>query len=82
VVHPAGKLLYENVSTPGVVLGFAIAGDGTLNPLPGSPFRTTGEVTAVALNPTGTLPLPLSSIWIALPHPDVRVSPDLTLDSA
>lgn len=54
VVHPAGKFLYENVSTPGVVLGFAIAADGTLTRLPGSPFPTTGTVTNVALDPAGS----------------------------
>ncbi|WP_067650898.1 lactonase family protein [Nocardia harenae] len=39
-VSPDGKLLYVSNEVTGTLTGFGIAADGTLTPLPGSPFPT------------------------------------------
>jgi hypothetical protein len=41
--HPAGFVYVNENTTPNSVAGFARAADGTLTPLPGSPFPAGGQ---------------------------------------
>jgi 6-phosphogluconolactonase (cycloisomerase 2 family) len=61
VVHPSDKFVYvttsdDNKSLPSSansVTAFSVASDGSLVSVPGSPFETSGEELAVAVDPSG-----------------------------
>ena len=50
---PAGNFLYTSQRSASVVSGFARAADGSLTPIPGSPFNTSGLTSTVSVSPDG-----------------------------
>jgi DNA-binding beta-propeller fold protein YncE len=56
IFDPSGKEIYTADQDNGGIFGFALATDGTLSPLPGSPYSTgalPGGPTGLAINATG-----------------------------
>ena len=54
-VEPSGKFLYVADSAHNAVLAFAIAGNGALTPVAGSPFAAGANPTHLTVNAGGTL---------------------------
>jgi 6-phosphogluconolactonase (cycloisomerase 2 family) len=74
---PAGNFLYTSQRSASVVSGFARAADGSLTPIPGSPFNTSGLTSTVSTSPDGK--------WLFVPHYELaafdifRINSDGTL---
>jgi 6-phosphogluconolactonase (cycloisomerase 2 family) len=62
-LDPTAKFLYTAQRGSSKVSGFSRASDGSLTPLPGSPFETSALTSTVSISPDGK--------WLFVPHYEV-----------
>ena len=53
IVHPSGRFAYVANQVSSDVSAFRIGQDGSLSPVPGSPFKAGAESVCVAIEPAG-----------------------------